>query len=221
MAARIVLVGDSIIDNRAYVGPGELDVAAQIRTIMPGREVVMRAVDGFATRQVINEQARDLRDGDLVVLSSGGNDALGHIDLIAAATTAASAMSELSSAGPQTMVATILGQLRAFQGAFQADYSELLTALAQQGRHVLCLTIYNPQLAAHGFTTEQQRAAEAAISVFNDAIQREALRRGCSVLELRSLFTEAEDFANAIEPSTLGGAKIAEAVKRWVSSPPR
>src|SRR5262245_58050704 len=43
---RIILLGDSIIDNGAYVRPGEADVAKQLQTLLPQLAVIKRAVDG-------------------------------------------------------------------------------------------------------------------------------------------------------------------------------
>lgn len=117
--------------------------------------------------------------------------------------------------GVAVTIACFLGHLREIQAGFHKDYAELLTRVAADQRRVLCLTIYNPAFAAHGLTADQQTAAEAALALFNDVIQREALAKGCGVLEMRTLFNEREDFANPIEPSMRGGAKIAAAIKRW------
>jgi hypothetical protein len=55
-----------------------------------------------------------------------------------------------------------------------------------------------------------------ALSVFNDTIIREAARAGVPVIDLREICTEREDYAfvSPIEPSTVGGFKIAQAVTR-------
>jgi hypothetical protein len=68
-------------------------------------------------------------------------------------------------------------------------------------------TIYNGDLDA-----SIRRAAAVALSVFNDAIHRVTAYRGVPVIELRQVCTEPGDYANPIEPSVAGGAKIARAI---------
>jgi hypothetical protein len=65
-----------------------------------------------------------------------------------------------------------------------------------------------------------QRAAESAISIFNDVIQREAHCRSFTILELRTLFIDHTDYANPIEPSAIGGSKLAKAMNAWVRTIP-
>jgi hypothetical protein len=48
--------------------------------------------------------------------------------------------------------------------------------------------------------------------VLNDCITSEALARGLPLLDLRLVCAEDADYANAIEPSARGGAKIAAAI---------
>jgi hypothetical protein len=71
------------------------------------------------------------------------------------------------------------------------------------------------------FTTSMQRspddeafrrAAVAALCLYNDAILDNARRLGPLVIELRAVCSEVADYANEIEPSARGGAKIAAAL---------
>src|SRR3712207_9595404 len=80
----VVLLGDSIFDNAAYVG-GAPDVVRQVRQRLPhGSKATLRAVDGSTTPDV-REQLRDLpADATHLIVSAGGNDALGHIDFLGA-----------------------------------------------------------------------------------------------------------------------------------------
>jgi len=59
--------------------------------------------------------------------------------------------------------------------------------------------------------------AEAALSVFNDVIMQEAVRRRVPIIDLRLVCTDAIHFANPIEPSNEGGARIAEVIVSAVS----
>ncbi len=203
-AQRIVLIGDSIIDNGVYVKPGEPDVAQQVRSLMSGFEVDMRAVDGAVTDEVSKAQTHNLNSNDLIVVSSGGNDALSRIELLDSAL--------------QVTSRSFLVELWNVREAFRSSYATLLSELARDERKLLVLTIYNPSFAAHGVEEEDQKAAESALSIFNDVIQQEAQRHGCDILELRTLFDHASDYANPIEPSAIGGAKLANAIRNWAMS---
>ena len=92
----------------------------------------------------------------------------------------------------------------------------LLDHLAVARRSVLVLTVYNPCFAGHGMDATYQQAADSAVSMFNDVIQQEARVRSFDVLELRTLFTDRADYANPIEPSAIGGTKLAQAMSAWV-----
>ncbi len=200
--AAIALLGDSVIDNGAYVGPGEPDMPAQLAERLPGWEVLARAVDGARAADALADlRARPLPPGLPVFLSAGGNDALQHLGL-------------LTDPAPMPLAAAMvrLGEIRA---AFRADFAALLDALA--GHRALVATIYDPAFAAHGDGPEAmlQAPAEAALAAYNDAIQAEALARGLEVLELRRIFTAPQHYADPIEPSAAGGARLAEAVAAW------
>jgi len=192
----LVLLGDSIIDNGAYVGPDEPDVAAQLRARLPDVTIHMRAVDGYRTADVL-ASLDDLPDGARVFLSTGGNDALGHMELLTDPT-------------PMPFSAA-LSRLRDIRESFRSVYTALLDALAD--RPVMVATIYNPSFT--GDESALQAPGEGGLSAFNEVILSEATARGHAILELRRLFTHPADYANPIEPSAIGGAKIAEAVSRW------
>jgi hypothetical protein len=51
------------------------------------------------------------------------------------------------------------------------------------------------------------------VALFNDVITREAAAWNVPVMDLRVLFNSSEDYANAIEPSTNGGEKIAHHIR--------
>ena len=81
----------------------------------------------------------------------------------------------------------------------------------------MVLTVYNPCFDGHGMDSTHQQAAESAISIFNDVIQQEAHCRSFDILELRTLFCDHADYANPIEPSAIGGAKLAGAMNAWLA----
>jgi hypothetical protein len=153
-----------------------------------------------------NSQVADLESTDCVIWSAGGNDALQHIDLLEAAT--------------PTTAKDVLVRLCAIRQEFRQKYSSLLDRLAITRAAVMVLTVYNPCFDGHGMDATYQRAAESAISIFNDVIQREAHCRSFTVLELRTLFIDHTDYANPIEPSAIGGSKLAKAMNAWVRTIP-
>jgi hypothetical protein len=57
------------------------------------------------------------------------------------------------------------------------------------------------------------RPADAALSLFDDAIVRAARGTGLPVLEMRAICSDEADFANPIEPSSVGGEKVARALR--------
>jgi len=194
---RLILFGDSIFDNAAYVQPGEPDVAAHLRARLPAAEwqVELRAVDGAIASEVpVQLAAATIGHSDILVMSAGGNNALGSIAL-------------LSDPQPYA-ISEVLAQFYKIKESFRAAYTATLDALLSYQRPTIVCTVYNPQFDE----ALLQQTAEAALSVFNDVIMQEAARRRVPVIDLRLVCTEAAHFANPIEPSNEGGARIAEAI---------
>src|SRR4051794_31908129 len=78
----VALLGDSIFDNAAYVRGGP-DVLSQLRAVLPsGARASLLAVDGAVIAGVARQLERLPRDVTHLVVSAGGNDALGHSDLL-------------------------------------------------------------------------------------------------------------------------------------------
>jgi hypothetical protein len=196
----VVLLGDSIFDNAAYVGGGP-DVVAQLRAALPaGWHATLLAVDGAVVADVPRQLARLPADATDLVLSVGGNDALGHAGLLDRRARSS---------------AEALGWFAEAIGGFSLRYRALLARIADvagPGRRVVVCTVYEGNLDG-----EVQRAAAAAIGMFDDVIARAARERRWSVLELRDLFREPADYANPIEPSVRGGEKMARAIAALVS----
>ena len=192
----IVLLGDSIFDNAPYVRGGP-DVVAQLRALLPPDvRATLLAVDGSVTADVAAQMRRIPADATDLVLSVGGNDALGHIGLL----------DRRARSGAEA-----LGWLADAVAPFAAEYRALLAALVATGRAVTACTVYDGNL-----DSTLRRPARAALAIFNDAIQRAALGAGVPVIELRDVCTGPADYANPIEPSVQGGARIAAAIRHRV-----
>jgi hypothetical protein len=193
--AHITLLGDSIFDNRAYTG-GEPDVVTHLRARLPaGTGATLLAVDGATTRTMAPQVPRIPDATTHLVVSIGGNDALGEVDLLDA---------------PARGTADALRLFGDRVKRFEASYRSVLgPVLARQLPSVLC-TIYNGALE----DPDQAARARVALMLFNDVILRVAFEHHASVIDLRLVCSEPADYANPIEPSGAGGAKIAEAITR-------
>jgi hypothetical protein len=188
----VVLLGDSIFDNAAYVAGGP-DVVTQLRTLLPsGWTATLLAVDGAIISEVPSQLARLPRDAAHLVLSAGGNDVLAHADLL----------DRRASSSAQ-----VLGWLADAAEEFAGRYRKLISTLIGQRLPLTVCTIYNGNLEP-----PVRRIAATALSVFNDAILRTAAEHSVPVIELRLVCTEPRDYANPIEPSVAGGAKISRAI---------
>src|SRR5687767_10042149 len=95
----VVLLGDSIFDNAAYVRGGP-DVVRQLRSKLPTTwESTLLALDGVVTREVTDQLERLPKDATHLVVSAGGNDALGASFLLGqSVATVAEALSLLETA---------------------------------------------------------------------------------------------------------------------------
>ena len=74
-------------------------------------------------------------------------------------------------------------------------------------------TVYYPDFPVSAI----QETASAGRTYFNESILLEAIQAQVPVLDLRLIFTSHEDYANPIEPSVIGGGKLADAICRLVS----
>lgn len=196
----VVLLGDSIFDNAAYVRGGP-DVVAQLREALPdGWRATLAAVDGAVIDHVAGQLRRVPDDATHLVVSAGGNDALGHTGLLDR---------------PARSSAEVLGWLADAAEAFEARYRRMLDAVLARGLPTTVCTVYNGNLGP-----PVQRLATTALAVFDDAILRVAAERRVPVVELRQVCTEPADYANPIEPSVRGGTKIARAIAASLGASP-
>lgn len=199
--SHVVLLGDSIFDNATYV-PGEPAVIEQLRDRLPqGWQATLLAVDGAVIRDVAGQLAGLPQDASHLVVSVGGNDAIQHSGVFYE---------------PARSVTEVILRLATIRAQFQEAYREMLAALLTHKKPTAVCTIYDrsPFLGP-----DWQALAAVGLSVFNDAITREAVICGAPILDLRVLCDELADYSSVspIEPSAVGGAKIAEAIRRIVT----
>jgi hypothetical protein len=194
MSNHIVLLGDSIFDNRAYTG-SEPDVATHLRTILPaGHKVTLCAVDGDTTAGIAAQLKRVPRGATHLFVSVGGNDALHNSDLLAM---------------PVRSTTEALSLFAGRIARFEADYRAAITSVRKLGCDTTVCTIYNGNLGP-----DEAKVARIGLMTFNDVILRVAFEHSLRVIDLRLVCNEPADYANPIEPSGSGGLKIAQAIMR-------
>jgi hypothetical protein len=196
--SHVVLLGDSIFDNASYV-PGGPAVIDHLRKALPaGWKATLLAVDGDVVDGVPRQLSRLPNDATHLVVSVGGNDALGYAHFVL--TEPADAYSEA------------LARMGEIRDGFQQDYRRMLKDVVARGKPTAVCTVYDsiPDLPP---------AAQVGLSLFNDAIVREAAAAGVPVLDLRLVCTAASDYSSVspIEPSAGGGAKIAFLISQVVT----
>jgi lysophospholipase L1-like esterase len=192
MSRHIVLLGDSIFDNAAYVAGGP-DVVRQLRAALPAPwRATLLAVDGAVVDGVARQLASLPDDASLLVVSAGGNDALGASWLLTQAC---------------RTVGEGLARLAEAQATFAQRYGAMVEAVLARGLPTALCTIYDANYAP-----PQGTVVTAGLALFNDVITRAAFSRSLPLIDLRLICDEPADYANPIEPSVRGGEKIAAAI---------
>ena len=213
--AHVTLCGDSIFDNKSYVQPGEPDVTTQVNALLPeGFKATRLAIDGDVTQGISRQLQTLSNDATDLFISVGGNDALDGINVFTE---------------PVANVGEALIYLNTMRNQFETQYREMLQhALSQQLPLTVC-SIYYPRFHSqnlervfpdgNGVNGETlQKMAMVALANFNDVIFRQAFQLKVPLIDLRVLCDEEEDFANPIEPSAVGGQKIARAIVDMLDS---
>jgi lysophospholipase L1-like esterase len=198
-AKHIVLLGDSVFDNGAYVASGEPDVRKQLQGIIAsGSEATSNARDGAMIGDISTQLQLLPHDATHLVVSVGGNDAL-----------ASSGILDENA----TSVSEALNKLADIRESFGRRYVTMLRSVLRHKLRTAVCTIYEPRFPE----ADRRRIAATALTLLNDCITREAFSREVSLLDLRLICDREEDFANPIEPSAQGGAKIARAIATFAS----
>jgi len=197
---QLTLIGDSIFDNAPYTEGGPA-VINHLRDALPsGWSCDLKAVDGATTKNV-EAQLNKLRpDTTHICLSVGGNDLIERFDLLD--------MPVQSSAEALLLLSDACLE-------FRKNYRTILKLCLRTNLPVVVCTIYNCCFP----TPQQQQTVEVALAIFNNEIISAALDNRLNIIELRRVCTESEDYANPIEPSVVGGKKIAQAIVRSFTQP--
>ena len=185
----LVLLGDSIFDNRAYVAGGPAVIDQVQKSVPADWKASLLAVDGNTSVQVPDQLKNLPSDFTHLVLSAGGNDAIGCLDLMGT---------------PASNLVGALGTLSRMLAGFEQIYKALISELLSLNRPLMVCTIYD---SVPGLV----EPLKLALALFNDVIIRNAVSSGVPILDLRIICTESGDYStkSPIEPSSQGGNKIA------------
>ncbi len=199
--SHVVLLGDSVFDNATYVRKGEPDVVTQLRGKLPADwRATLLAVDGAVTTSVGAQLSRMPTDATHLVLSIGGNDALGSSGILRE---------------NARSVAEVMTRIADIRDSFARSYHKMLDEVVKLRLPTAVCTIYDARFP----DPQEQRHVVAALSFLNDIITREVFSRNLSLIDLRLICNEDSDYANPIEPSARGGDKIAAVIAKSVTCP--
>jgi len=192
----LVLLGDSIFDNASYVPPGCAVIDQLTASLPEGWTTTLRAVDGALVADVHQQIDRLPHDATHVIVSSGGNNALDHLLMVAQ---------------PVRTVGEALVLFDGVRQRFSLQYDALLSRLLDTGCALAVCTVYDTVPGMDG-------GMLAALSMFNELILRCAIGRSIPLLDLRLVFEERSDYSEVspIEPSAAGGAKLVRAIVRML-----
>jgi|ERR1035437_3745278 lysophospholipase L1-like esterase len=194
----VILLGDSIFDNGVYVNGGK-DTIANLREQMPNDwTATLLAIDGSVVDSVARQLPNVPSDATHLFVSVGGNDALNEMGILQMGVSSA---------------AEVFDKLSDVSSAFEQRYRAMLESVLQLTKPTTICTIYYPRFEQ----AFMQKLAVAALASFNDVIVRHAFLRGLPLIDLRYVCDENADYANHIEPSESGGAKIARTILQIVN----
>jgi hypothetical protein len=200
--AVVNLLGDSIIDNKIYVGPHELSVTEHLHNLCD--DVINSiAVDGHTTTDVIHNQLDLLPQYSThQVLSIGGNDLLQNMYFLK--------NRERLSANE------VFEQAVGIMAPIKRRYQTIVEKLSLQDSNILLCTVYEGNLLNDPLLYDIALSSKAMVSMLNDIVYSTANMYNAEVLELRNIFTKPRDYANPIEPSHIGGSKFALEINDWI-----
>src|SRR5439155_2128768 len=171
--SHVVLLGDSIFDNARYV-PDRPPVIEQVRRGLPlGWQATLVAVDGHTVEDIALQMARIPAGTSHLVLSIGGNDALGAGSLLHQ---------------PTDTVGEALALLGEALAEFRDQYGSMLRSVLAVGLPLAVCTIYD----AIPTLTGPERVGLAG---FNEVILRAAIAAGLPVIDLRLICGQPDDYS--------------------------
>jgi len=229
MNKNILLLGDSIIDNGSYVHDGELDVATHLKKLYsdhPNVSITNNAVDGdtMYDLEYNHLDTPDIEEASHIIVSIGGNDLLHNISFLQRTSELSKIMGKDARIGKWGVKELNPSRNRVFEETyfeiikpFTKQYETIVANLSIHRAKLLLCTVYEGDLVDSDEFSDVNNSSKTMVSLFNDIVYRTANKYGADVLELREIFVRPEDYANPIEPSHIGGGKLAKSIQKWVN----
>jgi len=198
------LIGDSIIDNKTYVQQQEYSVLEHLQNISKN-EFLQLAYDGDTTVNVLERQlqSQEVAKSSHLVLSIGGNDLLQNILFL--------------HEGPIESINKALSDVhKQILKPLEQRFETIVEKLSSHRANLLLCTVYEGDLGRTDEFRDVLDSSKIMVSSFNDTVYKTASKYNADVLELRHILTSPEDYANPIEPSHIGGGKLAKAIQEWI-----
>lgn len=189
------LYGDSILDNGPYVPYGKAVINLMREAF--GNEVALVARDGAVVRDVFGQINRHPPvPSDVVVLSVGGNDLL--------------QFPSLYDGQPLTDDHVVMQAIHRMHD----DYRRLVGRLHATGCRLVVCNLYTPvELQGYFAGIMPMTLVHEMIAYHNRVVAEVAALHNAKVLDIATMFTDAEDFSHVIEPSVIGGTKLVNGLK--------
>jgi len=209
----ITLLGDSILDNKAYTRQ-ERCVTEHLRSKLQSCSCTVTncAEDGAVMDDVCLQLGRIPDSSTVLVLSAGGNDAL----------------KQLQSLESEPRIGNLCSKIGWIRQEFRSRYAEMLHSILQKDLPLVACTVYYPRFQSRkglgGYSWWEALVLQiiSCIGVFfiNLVIKAECRRQGLPIIDLARVFNHAQDYANPIEPSVFGGDKISNNIIHVLNSHP-
>lgn len=187
----VVLIGDSVFDNGAYVD--ESSVVYEMRKILIGKaRVTLLAEDGAVVADIGHQIKRIPKTATHIVLSVGGNDAIltGRLFWHKQVSNSRDAFTNVAR----------------YMDDFAIRYEQMFRELSSLGVPITICTIYDSVPNINDYE-------RAGLCLFNDVITRYAAL-AAGIIDLRVHFTRSELFSkhSPIEPSDCGSEFLAKLI---------
>ena len=158
-----------------------------------------------------------------MVVSIGGNDLLHNISFLQTTSELSKVMGKGAMIGKWGVKELNPSRNKVFEETyfeiikpFRKQYETIVANLSNHRANLLLCTVYEGDLVDSDEFSDVNNSSKTMVSIFNDIVHRTANKYGADVLELRDIFVGSEDYANPIEPSHIGGGKLAKAIYNWV-----
>jgi hypothetical protein len=182
----LVLLGDSILKNDAYVSDGKsVDILLKERT--NGKSICLarddsKIVDIYSQ---IEKIPNDLNTNyTTIFLSVGGNDILTHY------------VEQENNSKDSSILKTIFS---AYKKVIKSIRNKLPNA------NIVLLDIYYPDNIKY-------KQYHTIINEWNNMIYNYSNKNNCSVLKISGILTRPDDFSLGIEPSSIGSKKLVDTI---------